>query len=291
MGTLGTPAAAAARCRGGEVFGRDVGHAVARRRSGRRGSSPVERAGAFAIALATCVIFVLIAPSARVALPRVWAFVPAYESALALADLIAAVLLFAHFNRGRSYAVLILACAYFFNAAIIAPHLLTFPGVFSETGLLGAGPQSTAWLYIFWHGGFALFVLAFAVLRRTKPDARTRTRPLRLIYGAVIAIVATVAALTALATAGASHLTTIVENGDYSRLVTTGVSPAICAIARSRWRCCCRAGAPGCSICGCWWSCRPGSATCCSAPWSAAIASTSAGTPAALSVSSPPSSS
>jgi PAS domain S-box-containing protein len=190
----------------------------------------LERACAFAIALATCVTFIVIAPSARVAMPRVGAFVPAYESALALTDLIAAVLLLAHFHRGKSYAVLILACGYFFNAAIIVPHLLTFPGVFSEGGLLGAGTQSTAWLYCFWHGGFALFVLAFAVLRRTKPDARARTRPLRLVVVAVLATVAVVAALTALATAGAAHLTTIVENGDYARLVTTGISPAICAI-------------------------------------------------------------
>jgi len=28
-------------------------------------------------------------------------------------------------------------------------HALTFPGLFAPAGLLGAGPQSTAWLYMF----------------------------------------------------------------------------------------------------------------------------------------------
>jgi PAS domain S-box-containing protein len=191
----------------------------------------VEAAAAYLIALASCFTFALTAPVARRAMPQVAAFIPAYESALALTDLIAAVLLFAHFNRGKSFAVLMLACAYLFNALIIAPHLLTFPGVFSETGLLGAGTQSTAWLYCFWHGGFALFVLAFAVLRRTKPDARARTDPSAFVMAGVLATSIAVAALTLLATAGESLLPTIIVNGDYSRLVTTGTSPAICALS------------------------------------------------------------
>nr|WP_258365367.1 MASE4 domain-containing protein [Burkholderia pyrrocinia] len=41
----------------------------------------------------------------------------------------------------------------------MALQLLTFPGVFTPTGLLGAGPHSAAWLWIFWHGGFPFFVI------------------------------------------------------------------------------------------------------------------------------------
>ena len=32
-------------------------------------------------------------------------------------------------------------------------------------GLLGAGSQTTVWLYMIWHGGFPLFVLAYAWLK------------------------------------------------------------------------------------------------------------------------------
>ena len=62
-------------------------------------------------------------------------------------------------------------------------HALSFPGLFSPTGLLGAGPQTTVWLYVFWHVGFALFVIAFALLRdgtiRPPPMVQTGTRALR----------------------------------------------------------------------------------------------------------------
>ena len=56
-----------------------------------------------------------------------------------------------------------LASGYLFSAAIVIPHALTFPGAFSETGLLGANDQTTAWLYVFWHAGFPIFALCYAL--------------------------------------------------------------------------------------------------------------------------------
>jgi signal transduction histidine kinase len=50
--------------------------------------------------------------------------------------------------------------------------MLTFPGVFAPGGLLGAGLQSTSWLYTLWHGGFAMFVIAYALLRNADPATR-----------------------------------------------------------------------------------------------------------------------
>ena len=79
-------------------------------------------------------------------------------------------LLFSQFMRLRSRALLLLAAGYLFDALMIVPHALSFPGVFSETGLLHAGPQTTAWLYAFWHAGFPLFVLAYALRPRRAAD-------------------------------------------------------------------------------------------------------------------------
>src|SRR5258706_590537 len=78
--------------------------------------------------------------------------------------MIPGVLLFGQSSRRHSYALLALASGYLFDALIIIPHALTFPGVFSDTGLLGAGNQTTAWLYVFWHGGFPLFILGYAII-------------------------------------------------------------------------------------------------------------------------------
>ena len=107
--------------------------------------------------------------------------------------------------------------------------MLTFPGIFSPSGLLGAGPQTTSWLYCFWHGGFALIVLAFVILRRRAPHARAAGRGAPIL-AAIAATAAAAAAVVILATAGQDYLTPIIEQGDYTMLVTKGVSPTMCAI-------------------------------------------------------------
>src|SRR3981081_3304578 len=120
---------------------------------------------ALVFGLASVALFLAAAPFAKLPLAQIGAFIPIYESALVINDLITAVLLFGQFGILRSRALLVLAGGYLFTATITVAHALTFPGLFSPTGLLGAGPQSTAWL-MFWHGGFPLFVIAYAVLTR-----------------------------------------------------------------------------------------------------------------------------
>jgi signal transduction histidine kinase len=148
-------------------------------------------------------IFLLLAPFARQPLAQVWAFIPAYESALAISDLATAVILFIQFYILRSRAALVLAAGYLFAAFMIVPHALTFPGVFSPTGLLGAGPQSTAWLYIFWHGAFPLAVIGYARLRRRENVVAAASAPALLpVALTVIGVLAAAICLTVLATVG-----------------------------------------------------------------------------------------
>src|SRR5204863_7015745 len=109
------------------------------------------------IGVAALVSFVAIASFVRIHLVKLPAFIPSYEAALFFIDLITAILLFDQFARLRSAAVLVLASAYLFDALVIVPHALSFPGAFMTRGLLGAKEQTTAWLYVFWHGGFPLF--------------------------------------------------------------------------------------------------------------------------------------
>jgi two-component system, sensor histidine kinase and response regulator len=116
--------------------------------------------------LASTALFIASLPYATVGLAPVPAFIPAYESALIVCDLITAVLLYGQFRFLRLPGLLVLASGYLFTAAVAFVHALTFPGVFASAGLLGAGPQSTAWLYIVWHAGFPVFVLVYAALKR-----------------------------------------------------------------------------------------------------------------------------
>ena len=113
----------------------------------------------------SAVLFACAVPFAGVPLAPVPAFVASYQSALAINDLITAVLLFSQFAISRSRALLLLASGYLFTAMAAIVHALTFPGLFAPGGLLGAGSQTTVWLYMVWHGGFPLLVLGYALLK------------------------------------------------------------------------------------------------------------------------------
>jgi PAS domain S-box-containing protein len=176
------------------------------------------------LALGVIVVSVLVAvaaaPFARTPLPPVGAFIPVYQSALVVGDFVTAVLLFGQCSILRSRALLVLACGYLFCALIATAHLLTFPGLFSPAGLLGAGPQSTAWLYVFWHGGFPIAVVAYALLKRADGgDDRLRTN-LRIAQpAALLAVICAVVGLTALATAYESALPVIMAGNHYTSIL------------------------------------------------------------------------
>lgn len=111
-----------------------------------------ERRLAGVVIVLSAIAFAAAAPFVRLPLIKIPAFIPSYESALLVTDLRTAVLLFGQFTQARSRALLAVACGYLFDALMVIPHALTFPGVFSPTGLRGAGEQTTAWLYVLWHG-------------------------------------------------------------------------------------------------------------------------------------------
>ena len=96
-----------------------------------------------------------------------------------------------------------LACGYLFSALTLVAHGLTFPGAFSPGGLLGAGLQSTAWIYWFWHYGFPLALLAYGLLRDVKPSGRlVNAAASSVIGGSVVLVSALACGLIVLATAG-----------------------------------------------------------------------------------------
>jgi len=162
-----------------------------------------ERRLALTVALLSLASFICMVPFARLPLPQVWAFIPIYESALIISDLMTAILLFAHYNLLHARSLLVLASGYLFTAAMIVPHALTFPGLFARTGLLGAGPQSTAWLYMFWHGGFPLIVILYALLKSAERETVGPRESSRAAVAASVAVVlSAVCALTLAATAG-----------------------------------------------------------------------------------------
>src|SRR5215470_10185431 len=146
-----------------------------------------DRNMALAVVGISALLFALAVPYAGMPLTPVPAFVASYQSALAVNDLITAVLLFSQFSVLRSWALLFLASGYLFTAPIALIHALTFPGLFAPTGLLGAGPQTTAWLFMIWHGGFPLLAFAYA-LTKGRGGPKVTSSATRAIVASVLGV-------------------------------------------------------------------------------------------------------
>ncbi len=180
---------------------------------------------ALAVVLLSAVLFAAALPFARVPLRPEPAFIPAYQAALVVADLITAALLFGQFAILRSRGLLLVACAYLFSALIAVVHMLSFPGLFSPEGLLAAGPQTTAWLYMFWHGGFPLLLIAYALSKDT--DTHAGPGVARPILAGAAAVAAAVLGFSLLATAGHELLPAIMQGNRYT--------PAMIVVVSSVW--------------------------------------------------------
>ena len=170
---------------------------------------PTHRQTRWAIAVAVCQVaaFALVGPFARTQLAEINAFIPAFEGVIFVTDLVTSVLLFSQFAIYRLRALLVLACGYLFSALMIIPHALTFPGAFSPTGLLGAGLQTTASLYWFWHLLFPMALLGYGLLGNEKSDPGPAEPSLLAVVVGSVALVLTLACgLTLLATAGNNYL-------------------------------------------------------------------------------------
>ncbi|MDB5362878.1 MAG: hybrid sensor histidine kinase/response regulator [Rhodospirillales bacterium] len=176
--------------------------------------SRAERWIALGIILVSALVFVACVPFAKTPLGVQPAFIPIYESALVINDVLTAALLFGQFRLLRSSALLVLAAGYLFTSLTTIAHMASFPGLFSPTGLMGAGVQTTAWLYLFWHAGLLLAVIAYALLGRS---GATVTRPDAAIAATVLVVVAIVVAVVLLTTAGEWMLPVILANGQYTR--------------------------------------------------------------------------
>jgi signal transduction histidine kinase len=179
-------------------------------------ATPNECRVAVAVVLLSLATFAAAVPFARVQLPRVAAFIPGYTSALVINDLITATLLFGQFSITRSRALLVLAGGYLFTALMTVIHALSFPGLFSETGLLGAGVQSTAWLYMFWHGGFPTAVMGYALLKGEGAAWTRVTAPVGILLSVVVVAVLGLV-LTGVATAGEPLLPEIMRGNGYTQ--------------------------------------------------------------------------
>ncbi len=170
-----------------------------------------ERRLALVAVLVSAGLFAAAAPFAKIPLGAMPAFLPAYQAALIVTDVVTAALLFGQFSIVRSRALAVLASAYLFSAFMAVGHAFSFPGLFLAAGLPGMGAQTTAWIYFLWHAGFPLLIILYAVFRPGVVDFKGSTK--LAVAACVAACAAAALGLTLLTTAGHDALP-VIMTGD-----------------------------------------------------------------------------
>src|SRR5262249_37791554 len=153
---------------------------------------------------------------------------PTLDSTLPLARHVMARHLLSGCRRSRLLPVFVLPSAYLFAALVALPHMAAFPGLFASDGLLGAGPQTSAWLNVFRQGGFPLFVIGYAVLKSHETKiVQSRSGAPAHVMPTAAATLAGVCLLTLLATSGHRLLPRIVDRDSYTTAMMA-VSVSLC---------------------------------------------------------------
>ena len=166
---------------------------------------PDRRQKRFALALVgllfAALIMTAILPNPR--LPEINAFIPMVDVAMILADVITATLLYIQAAVFRSRALTVLASGYLFAGLMLIAHVLTFPGAFTQNGLLGAGLNTTGWIGLFWRATPPLAVILYTLFKRADQATRpANDLPASRIAVGVLVSLLLAAAATLLATSG-----------------------------------------------------------------------------------------
>lgn len=194
-------------------------------------ASPSQRRFALTVAAIITLVALATLPFARLPGPVIAPFIPATATAIILLDLITALMFLLQFRQYGRPAVLLLGCAYLYTGFVVIPYILVFPGVFSADGLLGAGPQSAAWLWMFWHGGFPALLLAHAAILHKELNAKTVMQwPVARIMPAIAAVLLAVIALTLLVTLGHDWLPVVIRQDHYHPPAVPGIGLIVCLL-------------------------------------------------------------
>jgi signal transduction histidine kinase len=165
-----------------------------------------QKAMAVCVAVLLVVAAAVIAPFASIQLGRIDAFIPVLQTALSIADLITAALLFAQHSIQPQTALLALASGYMFSGSFAFLQTLAFPGGYAPAGLIGDGLNSPAWIYVLWHTTFPAAILVYALFK----DATRAARPGRPIVTAIAitiaCVLATIAVLTWIVTTKTEYI-------------------------------------------------------------------------------------
>ena len=175
------------------------------------------------VMIAVAVIATIAAiPHGMQPLPADTGFIPAFGSISLFADFVTSMLLLGQARAARSQASARLAAAYFFCFLIVIAHLLSLPGPFAQTPLLG-GTGTATWLWCVWHFGFPIGIASYALSSEADPGPPDGGIKL---FGAIFAVALAAVLMTTL---GLQDLPNLLGGETYRRLNTLGIGPLLVA--------------------------------------------------------------
>jgi len=171
-----------------------------------------QKAMAVGVAVLLVVAAAVIAPFASIQLGRVDAFIPVLQTALSIADLITAALLFAQYSIQPQRALLVLASGYMFSGSFAFLQTLAFPGGYAPAGLIGDGLNSPAWIYVLWHITFPAAILVYTLSKDATGAARPGRPVMTAIAITIACVLATIAVLTWIVTTKTEYIPSFYTN-------------------------------------------------------------------------------
>ncbi|PFP30779.1 GGDEF domain-containing protein [Bacillus sp. AFS073361] len=172
-------------------------------------------------------LFIIVIPFGTFQMTEIKPFLPIFIAWIFFAELITSFLLYSQFLTTGKLPLLLLASSFLYSCLITVPLILTFPGVFSEFGLLGAGKQTAIWLWVFWHGGFPFGLLLYGLTARKKMESMGPKKIRLSILLSVLILSGLLYLIFLLATKYQAALPEIIKQGDYRFLITSGIGPFV----------------------------------------------------------------
>jgi signal transduction histidine kinase len=191
-----------------------------------RSATTAQRMFALGVCVAMVGVTMFLMPFAHAPWAKIQAFLPMYQTAIIGTSLLTAFLMYGHYKATRSIALLHLSASYLYTAGILIMQFLSFPDAFLKQGQFFGGPQTTIWLWCFWHLGPALGVLFYAWSEYRHPGLTTANHKAALLRTA-IGLFFALGATSLLVTVFHNHLPPLDFKGDFSRITSTGIAPGL----------------------------------------------------------------
>lgn len=193
-------------------------------------ATPAERKRATLACLLIALVTAVLIPVSTIELPNIPAFLPAYQAVLITAYLITAYLIFGFYRANRLVSLLYLCAGCIYTAGSLGAQFLSIPNLLMENGATIGGPQTTIWLWCFWHIGPPLGIFGYALSEWLRPGL-TAPAPYRVVHWFAIVVGTALTSSIMAVTLFHDWLPVLQINGDFRKITTTGIAPAIQALS------------------------------------------------------------